>query len=79
MPRFLARSWQSEDGLPSNVVRTVAQAADGYLWVGTAEGVVRFDGQRFTGFRAEPDTSYKANLKRFIEAARSKGGIPVLV
>jgi ligand-binding sensor domain-containing protein len=47
-PRFLARVWQSEDGLPSNVVRAVAQAADGYLWVGTAEGVVRFDGKRFT-------------------------------
>src|SRR5258708_7115804 len=55
-PRLLARWWQSEDGLPSNVVRAVAQAADGYLWVGTAEGVVRFDGQRFTGFRTETDT-----------------------
>jgi signal transduction histidine kinase/ligand-binding sensor domain-containing protein len=51
--RFLARAWQSEDGLPSNVVRAIAQAADGYLWVGTAEGIVRFDGQRFTGLRAE--------------------------
>jgi signal transduction histidine kinase/ligand-binding sensor domain-containing protein len=46
--RYVARSWQSEDGLPSNVARHVVQAADGYLWVGTAEGVVRFDGQRFT-------------------------------
>jgi len=54
-PRFVARSWQSEDGLPSNVVRSVAQATDGYLWVGTAEGVVRFDGQRFTECRAESD------------------------
>src|SRR5438094_599505 len=28
---------------------------------------------------AGPFTSYKANLKQFVEAARSKGGIPVLV
>jgi signal transduction histidine kinase/ligand-binding sensor domain-containing protein len=55
-PRFLVRAWQSEDGLPSNAVRAVAQAADGWLWVGTAEGVVRFDGQRFTGFYTQPDT-----------------------
>lgn len=54
--RYLARAWQSEDGLPSNVVRAIAQAADGWLWIGTAEGVVRFDGQRFTGFDTQPDT-----------------------
>jgi signal transduction histidine kinase/ligand-binding sensor domain-containing protein len=55
--RFLVRSWQSEDGLPGNVLRSVAQAADGYLWVTTAEGVVRFDGVQFTGFEAEPDAT----------------------
>jgi signal transduction histidine kinase/ligand-binding sensor domain-containing protein len=56
-PRFVAQTWQSEDGLPSNSLRAVAQASDGYLWVGTAEGVVRFDGVRFTGFLAEPDST----------------------
>jgi ligand-binding sensor domain-containing protein/signal transduction histidine kinase len=46
--RFLVRAWQSHDGLPSNVVRALAQSADGYLWIGTAEGVIRFDGVRFS-------------------------------
>lgn len=55
--RFLVRTWQSEDGLPGNVVRGVAQAADGWIWVATAEGVVRFDGMRFTGFVEEPDAT----------------------
>jgi ligand-binding sensor domain-containing protein len=55
--RFLLVSWQSEDGLPGNVVRSVTQAADGYLWVATAEGTVRFDGVRFTGFALEPDAT----------------------
>src|SRR5215218_6493024 len=55
--RFLLSSWQSEDGLPGNVVRSVTQAADGYLWVATAEGTVRFDGVRFTGFPLEPDAT----------------------
>jgi signal transduction histidine kinase/ligand-binding sensor domain-containing protein len=53
--RFLTRWWQSEEGLPGNVVRSIAQAADGYIWVATAEGVVRFDGVRFTGFETEPE------------------------
>ncbi len=45
---FLQRSWLSEDGLPGNFVRSVVQAPDRFLWVATAEGVVRFDGVRFT-------------------------------
>ncbi len=53
--RFVVRAWQSEHGLPSNSIRAVAQAADGYLWVATAEGVVRFDGVRFSRFAEEPD------------------------
>ncbi|MCW1914049.1 histidine kinase [Luteolibacter sp. GHJ8] len=45
--RLLVRQWQSEDGLPGNVVRSVIQSRDGYLWVATAEGVARFDGIEF--------------------------------
>jgi signal transduction histidine kinase len=45
---FLQRSWLSEDGLPGNFVRSVVQTADRFLWVATAEGVVRFDGVSFS-------------------------------
>jgi signal transduction histidine kinase/ligand-binding sensor domain-containing protein len=44
---WLARSWQSEEGLPDNSVEGVAQTADGYLWIGTPTGLARFDGLRF--------------------------------
>ncbi len=44
---LLVRQWQSEDGLPGNVVRSIVQSRDGYLWVATAEGVARFDGIEF--------------------------------
>ncbi len=49
-PTFVVQAWHSEDGLPGNVVRYVSQAVDGFLWVASAEGVVRFDGVRFSGF-----------------------------
>lgn len=52
-PRFLVRSWQAEDGLPGSVVRSIAQGPEGYLWVATAEGLVRFDGVRFTSIEPE--------------------------
>jgi signal transduction histidine kinase/ligand-binding sensor domain-containing protein len=44
---YFARTWQAEDGLPDNRVVGLAQTADGYLWVATQGGVVRFDGVRF--------------------------------
>ncbi len=48
--QFPHRVWQTPDGLPQNAVQTLAQTPDGYLWGGTFEGLVRFDGVRFTVF-----------------------------
>lgn len=44
--------WQDKDGLPQNSIRAIVQTRDGYLWLGTYEGLVRFDGIRFTVFDA---------------------------
>jgi signal transduction histidine kinase/ligand-binding sensor domain-containing protein len=41
------KSWQREEGLPQNSVRALAQTSDGYLWIGSNEGLSRFDGIRF--------------------------------
>ncbi len=41
-------SWTSDDGLPQNTVLALAQSHGGALWLSTAEGLVRFDGARFT-------------------------------
>ena len=47
---WFGRSWQSEDGLPNNTIFGLAQTPDGYLWLGTRTGLVRFDGIRFEEF-----------------------------
>ena len=44
---WLVRRWQTDDGLPDNRVYAVVQAPDGFLWVATRGGLVRFDGLRF--------------------------------
>ncbi|WP_192310992.1 ligand-binding sensor domain-containing diguanylate cyclase [Pseudoxanthomonas sp. PXM02] len=44
--------WTMEDGLPHNLVHTISQDADGYVWAGTWEGAARFDGRRFTAYDA---------------------------
>ncbi len=43
--------WTADNGLPQNSVRDIVQTRDGYLWLATLDGLVRFDGVRFTVFR----------------------------
>ncbi|MCI0390273.1 MAG: hypothetical protein MOB07_16105 [Acidobacteria bacterium] len=42
--------WSADNGLPQNSVRDIVQTRDGYLWLTTFDGLVRFDGVRFTIF-----------------------------
>ena len=44
-------SWQKEQGSASTPIRALAQTPDGYLWIGSEEGVSRFDGLRFVPFK----------------------------
>ncbi len=43
-------SWTTDNGLPQNGVRAITQTPDGYLWFTTFDGLVRFDGVKFTTF-----------------------------
>ncbi len=49
---FVARQWNIEDGLPQSSIRCITQTHDGYLWIGTWNGLARFDGVRMTVFNA---------------------------
>lgn len=42
--------WSTSNGLPHNTVNALAQSADGYLWVATWEGLVRYNGSEFAAF-----------------------------
>lgn len=48
--RHILQNWRIEQGLPQISVTSIAQTPDGYLWVGTFNGLARFDGVRFTIF-----------------------------
>jgi len=47
---YLTDVWTADNGLPDSSVTAVAQTPDGYLWVGTYNGLARFDGVRFVIF-----------------------------
>ena len=44
---YTVTSWTEKDGMPSSYVRAIAQDKDGYLWLATYSGLLKFDGQRF--------------------------------
>ena len=49
-PAYQIDVWQSDDGLPQGTVNSIVQTPDGYLWLGTQNGLVRFDGVTFKVF-----------------------------
>ena len=50
LTQYQTRHWGPDEGMPCNNVLAVVQTADGYLWLGTEEGLVRFDGVRTEHF-----------------------------
>src|ERR1041384_3473446 len=47
------RVFAGADGLRNLVIISIAQDDEGFLWIGTEDGVYRFDGERFTHFSVE--------------------------
>jgi Two component regulator propeller len=62
---WFARTWQTEDGLPNNNVNSIAQTADGFLWVATPLGLTRFDGVTFDDISL---TNFVSNSNRGVSA-----------
>jgi signal transduction histidine kinase/ligand-binding sensor domain-containing protein len=50
LTQYSRKVWTQQHGLPQDTIRAIAQTADGYLWLGTDEGLARFDGYDFTIF-----------------------------
>ncbi len=67
---FSRRVWQSADGLPEDFAQALARTPDGYLWIGTSGGLVRFDGVRFAVFNHENQPAFRDDSFYSLWAAR---------
>jgi diguanylate cyclase (GGDEF)-like protein len=68
--RYFHRHWRRSDGLPGNSVYAIAQTADGYLWIGTENGLARFDGQRFVTHGVRPSGAFRSRFVAALAAGR---------
>ena len=71
--QYLHMSWTQEEGVDLPGVQAIAQTTDGYLWLGTGSGLIRFDGMHF--FHWEPSNGEKlpSNDIRFLVASGRRG------
>ena len=62
-----------EEGLPNNQIQCIYQDSKGWMWIGTSQGLSRFDGYNFVNFLPDPDdsASLKGNLIRVIKEDRN--------
>ncbi|MDE2406434.1 MAG: diguanylate cyclase [Xanthomonadaceae bacterium] len=82
---FYRETWTTREGLPHNQVNSIAQTPDGYLWLGTWEGLVRYNGLEFQLFDRGNTPALKDNAVRSLSVAAdgavvvgtSRGGVTV--
>src|SRR5689334_13200132 len=48
LSQYIHTNWLQNEGAPLPAVNAITQTADGYLWLGTSQGLWKFDGLRFT-------------------------------
>ncbi len=68
---YTVQHWSIEDGLPVNQINGIWKTTDGYLWLRTTEGLVRFDGKTFTNYTS----STNAALSSSVFLSKSEKGI----
>lgn len=71
LSQYRTQVWGTAEGLPSMSVAVIAQTPDGYLWVGTTEGLARFDGSRFVVFDRANTPAFRLNEIRALFVDRS--------
>lgn len=73
LPQYVFRNWDNQNGLPQNTVYDIVKDAEGYLWVATEEGLIRFDGASFT-VKNESNTK-GLHSSMFYDIAVTKKGV----
>jgi ligand-binding sensor domain-containing protein len=65
--QYAHETWTTEDGLPQNSINDILQTRDGYLWLATFGGLVRFDGAQFVVFNRSIEGIKSQRIKALYE------------
>lgn len=70
LANYSRQSWAMENGLPQNTIQALAQTQDGFLWLGTEAGLVRFDGVEFQTYDHNSSPALPGNDIRALLATK---------
>src|SRR2546428_5466774 len=59
--QYAHTAWKIRDGFSKGIISSIAQTPDGYLWLGTEFGLLRFDGVRTAPLQAASDQHFLSN------------------
>ncbi|MFO1478100.1 MAG: two-component regulator propeller domain-containing protein [Verrucomicrobiota bacterium] len=68
--QYSYQSWNRNNGLPANSIGCITQTRDGYLWLGTSMGLVRFDGIQFTALDLPDENQFRSKYIVALDAGR---------
>jgi signal transduction histidine kinase/ligand-binding sensor domain-containing protein len=68
--QHILEKWTTENGLPQNSINDILQTRDGYLWLATHGGLVRFDGARFVVFDRSIEGIKSQRIKALCEDSK---------
>ncbi len=71
--QLVQERWSTVQGLPQDAIQTILQTRDGYVWIGTQEGLVRFDGHQFTVFDRKNTPAIAHN--NFVALCQTRDGV----
>ncbi len=78
IPQYAREHWGSENGFVGGSINAMTQTGDGYLWIGTDKGLVRFDGSRFQTFPQAVPSSLPIGAVRGL-VADAQGNLWILL
>src|SRR6201991_2352161 len=68
--QYAHTAWKVRDGFAKGFIYAIAQTPDGYLWLGTEFGLLRFDGVRTVPWQPPAGQHLPANFIRGLLASR---------
>lgn len=71
--KYTVQIWNTENGLPQNSINDITQTNDGYIWLATFDGLVRFDGLKFQIYNTSTTSELKSNSIKKIFSDNQNG------
>ncbi|HOV14042.1 MAG TPA: two-component regulator propeller domain-containing protein, partial [Spirochaetota bacterium] len=63
---YIKTDWTMDDGLVSNNITDINQDKNGYIWIGTYDGLMKFDGVKFTTYNKYSKNNFNSNSAKVI-------------